>query len=128
MGFKKGTTVYEPPQRPFVDCSVVGCAHEAIVSSKGSNLCIAHYQTRGQEQAWAYAKQHKLLTPRDHIAHQRKLLATPKDYRAWMKNPKSALAKRYADEVRRRDSILEREPGQDDEELLELRKREGVEA
>lgn len=120
MAFKKGTTIFEAAPRPFVQCAYVGCGYEALVRSKGLNLCRVHYETQGNKEAAEHAARNGLKTPDDHRAYIRRLLAAPKPHpRAWMDNPKSVIAKRFADEIRLRESApkVERVPGEDDEPL-----------
>lgn len=118
MPYKPGTTIYEKPARPFIECAYIGCGFEALVKSKGLNLCRVHYETQGNKEAAEHAARHGLKTAEDHRRYIRELLKAPKPHpRAWMDNPKSAIAKRFADEVRMRESkpLRERVPGEDDE-------------
>jgi len=120
MAFKKGTTIFEAAPRPFVQCAYVGCGYEALVRSKGLNLCRVHYEAQGNKEAAEHAAKHGLKTPADHLAYIRKLMASPRPHpRAWMDNPKSEIARRFADEVRLKESApkKERVPGEDDEPL-----------
>ena len=108
------------PVRPFIQCAYSGCGFEAIVRKGPSNFCYEHYVAQGNKEAKEYAETHGIVTAADHAEHIRALLATPKRHpRAWMENPKSEYAAEMVASIRgkRKQPVVERVPGEDDEPL-----------
>ena len=100
-GWKAAEGAYNPTTR--IDCAFDSCMTPALVRVQTrtgwANLCTRHYETQHQSAAAAYAEKHGLKTPADHLRHMRKLASTPKDPRAWMRNPKSKVAAEWAEQI-----------------------------
>ena len=94
------------------------CGTGAIVWIDGGNVCYEHFISLAQTNAERYCSERGLDTTEKKIQHCRDLMrqftSGQMDKRAWMKNPKSPLAARYAAEVLEREH-KQREPGSDDE-------------
>jgi len=100
------------------------CAHETcnvlsmvrVQTPTGwANLCLSHYASQNDEEARRYCRDHGLDTTEKKIAHCRSLWKKPRDPRAWMKNPKSDIARQWRDEILARENSRTRTPGEDDE-------------
>lgn len=112
-----------------VDCAYApSCTKPALIRqytpSGHVNLCEAHALEEHTRRAEAWCLERGLDTTEKKIAYcreQMKNLLRPKslaDYRRWMDNPKSELAAKWASEFKGRRVVVEREPGQDDEERM----------
>ena len=117
MSLIRGSTIPDNSPPAFVMCANDGCGSNAVIRLRGSNLCHAHYIAHFDGEARRYAERNSLKTVDDHRAHCRMLMNkfVSQDKRAWMKNPKSAIAARMAEELM---PPVEREPGSDDEPAL----------
>ena len=95
------------------------CGTGAVIWIDGGDVCFDHYIELGQKNADRYCNERGLDTTEKKIEHcrglMRQFVSGAQDKRAWMKNPKSALAARYAAEVRGENPYVPREPGSDDE-------------
>ena len=108
---------YEITPLPYIQCAYQGCPQGARVRVKKptgwAQLCEHHYAQDNVKESIEYCEKHGLDTTEKGIAHCKALFKKPRDPRAWMKRPKSEIARRYADEVLRHQP--EREPGSDDD-------------
>lgn len=106
--------------RTLIDCAYDRCDSHAVCRVRKptgwANLCDFHYSNDNVRESIFYCQKHGLDTTEKRIAHCRALFKAPRDSRAWLKNAKSEIAKRYRDEVLK-VAPVEREPGQDDEEI-----------
>lgn len=109
----------EEPLKPRALCE--SCDAVSICWLRGAYVCHTHYLAVFQAEADAYCAERGLDTTEKKILHfrqqYRRLFVKPRDMRAWMKNPKTRIAREYADEVRRMQAIPERVPGEDDEQI-----------
>lgn len=100
-----------------IDCAYHGCSTSATVRIRKktgwANLCVFHYSTDNLQESIDYCKKHGLDTTENKIAHIKALLATPKDPRAWMRNPKSEYARQLAESIM--GPKPDRIPGEDDD-------------
>ena len=110
-------TVGSTPSRPIIDCAFHGCMTPAVVRMRKptgwANMCEYHYANDNLQESRDYCAKHGLDTTEKKIAHIKVLLATPKDPRAWARNPKSEAARRLAESVVGKQP--ERIPGEDDD-------------
>jgi len=121
-GWKSTGWAEQPIQR--AECAhAPHCTYPALFRRKmptgWANLCQMHAERHDTATAKAWCQERGLDTREKQIAFWReqvKLLNQPKDKRAWMNNPKSELARKWADELLMTQSV--REPGEDDEERI----------
>jgi hypothetical protein len=104
MAFKKTPSLYESLPRAQTDCAYAPvCGHPALVKARTktgwANLCLGHYTSQRQGQGIDYADENGLKSSRDHVEHMKALLLQPKESRAWMERPKSALAAQWAEQI-----------------------------
>ena len=120
MALKSAETEY----RPRGECAYAPhCTAPAWIRRRmptgWANLCQLHAERHDNTLAKAWCEDRGLDTREKQIAFWReqvKLLNQPKDKRAWMNNPKSELARKWADELLTQQPS--REPGEDDEERM----------
>ena len=111
------------PRHQLIDCAYQGCMSHAICQVKRkqgwANLCDFHYANDNADSSYDYCARHGLTTTEKKIAHTKAMLTAQKDYRGWMKAPKTALAQEFADKILGRVFVRERVPGEDDEPIDE---------
>lgn len=109
------------PRHQLIDCAYASCMSPArcrVKRKQGwANLCDFHYANDNADSSYAYCVQHGLTTIEKKIAHTKAMLTAQKDYRGWMKAPKTALAQEFADKILGRVFVRERVPGEDDEPM-----------
>ena len=109
------------PRHQLIDCAYASCMSPArcrVKRKQGwANLCDFHYANDNADSSYAYCVQHGLTTIEKKIAHTKSMLTAQKDYRGWMKAPKSDLAQEFADKILGRVFVRERVPGEDDEPM-----------
>lgn len=115
---KEGSRLtYETKPLPYIQCAYQGCPNGATVRVRKptgwAQMCEGHYANDNLRESKDYCLKNALISTEEKIAHCRALFRKPRDPRAWMKNPKSEIARQYRDEVLRH--VAERVPGEDDE-------------
>lgn len=105
--------------RPRPVCDL--CDQVSLCWFRGAHVCERHYIATIQAEADEFCASNGLRTLEQKIGYFRKqyrqLASGRKDYRAWMRNPKSRIAREYADAVLRESRNVLREPGEDDEAM-----------
>ena len=109
------------PRHQLIDCAYASCMSPArcrVKRKQGwANLCDFHYANDNADSSYNYCAKHGLTTIEKKIAHTKEMLTAQKDYRGWMKAPKSDLAQEFADKILGRVFVRERVPGEDDEPM-----------
>ena len=109
------------PRHQLIDCAYASCMSPArcrVKRKQGwANLCDFHYANDNADSSYNYCARHGLTTIEKKIAHTKAMLTAQKDYRGWMKAPKSDLAQEFADKILGRVFVRERVPGEDDEPM-----------
>ena len=109
------------PRHQLIDCAHASCMSPArcrVKRKQGwANLCDFHYANDNADSSYDYCAKHGLTTTEKKIAHTKAMLTMQKDYRGWMKAPKTALAQEFADRILGRVFVRERVPGEDDEPM-----------
>lgn len=109
------------PRHQLIDCAYASCMSPArcrVKRKQGwANLCDFHYANDNADSSYNYCARHGLTTIEKKIAHTKSMLTAQKDYRGWMKAPKSDLAQEFADKILGRVFVRERVPGEDDEPM-----------
>ena len=109
------------PRHQLIDCAYASCMSPArcrVKRKQGwANLCDFHYANDNADSSYNYCAKHGLTTIEKKIAHTKSMLTAQKDYRGWMKAPKSDLAQEFADKILGRVFVRERVPGEDDEPM-----------
>ena len=109
------------PRHQLIDCAYASCMSPArcrVKRKQGwANLCDFHYANDNADSSYDYCAKHGLTTIEKKIAHTKTMLTAQKDYRGWMKAPKSDLAQEFADKILGRVFVRERVPGEDDEPM-----------
>mgnify|MGYP001319123664 CR=1 FL=1 len=109
-----------------IDCAYAPACTEAAVYVRTTKvgtryLCVAHDLEEHSTRSQAWCLERGLETTEQKIAYVRKMLpqlGRKTNYRGWMHNPKSEIAKRMRDEVLAERRLPVREPGEDDEERI----------
>lgn len=113
---------YEIKALPYIKCAywADGCVEGSSVKLRSGfggwrQLCVTHYGVDNLAESLKFCVDRGLDATEKRIAFCRSLWSKQRDPRAWMKNPKSEIARRYRDEIIRSQVVSDRVPGEDDE-------------